>query len=123
MSLLKILTTTSDQRHAEKHAREYRDLIRREAKIGGRIFGPVPKGGRREFFCLDKRTWVWHEEWVDAAGQRHAVTTRYDVRSNGVFKAQDGHPYQILSPDEARHLKKAVLMYNDLVKSEIYSRV
>ncbi|HSW65736.1 MAG TPA: hypothetical protein VLI54_01190 [Bacillota bacterium] len=123
MSLLKALTTSSAQRQAEKRARKYRELIRREANIGGRIFGPVAKDGRREFFCLDERTWVWHEEWVDAAGRRHAVTTRYDVRPNGIFKAQDGHPYQPLTRDEAIRLKKAVLMYNDMVEDEIYNRI
>ncbi len=123
MSLLKVLTTSSAQRHAEKRARRYRELIRQEASIGGQIFGPIPKGGRREFFCLDERTWVWHEEWVDEAGRRHAVTTRYDVRPNGIFKAQDGHPYQILSLDEVIRFRKAVLMYNDMVEDEIYNRI
>lgn len=123
MSLLKIITSTPAQRHADKRARKYRDLIRREAAIGGRIFGPVPKNGRREFFCLDRRTWVWHEEWVDQSGQRHAVTTRYDVRSNGIFKAQDGHPYQPLTRDELIRLRDAMLIYNDMVENEIYNRV
>ncbi len=36
-----------------------RDLLRHEAKIGGELFGPLPQGGRREFFCLDEYTWIW----------------------------------------------------------------
>lgn len=108
---------------AERRARRYRDLIRREAAIGGELFGPIPKNGRREFFCLDENTWVWHEEWEDEHGQHHAVTTRYDVRPEGVFKAQDGQPYQRVSIQEGRRLYKAVGMYTKAVKAELYSKL
>jgi hypothetical protein len=30
-----------------------RELIRAEAEIGGQLFGPIPKGHRRQFFCFD----------------------------------------------------------------------
>ena len=40
-----------------------RDLIRLESEIGAQLFGPLPKGRRREFFCLDASTWIWHEEY------------------------------------------------------------
>ncbi len=123
MSLLSAIMASPTQRQAEKRARQYRELIRREAAIGGRVFGPVPKDGRREFFCLNEDTWIWHEEWVDTLGNRHAVTTRYDVRPNGLFKAQDGHPYIRATVEEARRFKKAVLLYNDMVEDEIYSKV
>ena len=104
--------------------RQYRELIRKEAKIGGELFGPVPQGGRREFFCLDEHTWVWHEEWLDKAGARHAVTTRYDVRpGHGIFKAQDGQPYVLISPEEARSFYKAIKIYNKRVKHELYSDI
>jgi hypothetical protein len=105
---------------AERRAREYRELIRREAKIGGDLFGPIPKGGRREFFCLDRHTWIWHEEWTDENGKHRAVTTRYDVRPTGTLKAQDGHPYQRLSYQEAKHFYKAVKMYNERVQRDMY---
>lgn len=121
MSLLKMISTTSAQRAAEKRALEYRDLIRREATIGGKLFGAVSKHGRREFFCLDMHTWVWHEEWVDNFGKRHAVTTRYDVRPHGIFKAQDGQPYQPLTPEEALRLHKATILYRQQCKAELYS--
>lgn len=108
------------QRDAEKRARRYRELIRKEAEIGGALFGSVPAGGRREFFCLDRSTWIWHEEWTDQNGKRHVVTTRYDVRPDGVLKAQDGHPYQRLTRKEARHFYKAVKMYNERVQAKLY---
>ena len=109
------------QREQDRRARKYRDLIRKEAVIGGTLFGPIPAGGRREFFCLDENTWVWHEEWTDAAGVRHAITTRFDVRPHGVFKAQDGQPYQPLSLQEAKYFYHAVKMYNKKVGTEIYN--
>ena len=111
------------QRAAERRARRYRDLIRQEAKIGGELFGPIPVGGRREFFCLDRHTWVWHEEWTDAHGSHHAVTTRYDVRPQGILKAQDGHPYHYISYEEAKHFAKAVHLYNKRIQHELYGAV
>lgn len=108
------------QREQDKRARRYRELIRQEAVLGGQLFGPVSAGGRREFFCLDEHTWVWHEEWVDAKGVRHAVTTRFDVRPHGIFKAQDGQPYQPLSVQEAKHFYQAVKLYNKKVGTDIY---
>jgi hypothetical protein len=114
-----ILGTNQQEREAEL----YRNLIRHEAKIGGTLFGPVPEGGRREFFCLDARTWVWHEEWTDETGQHHSKTTRYDVRPNGILKAQDGNRYQYVSKEEARHLRDAAHLYQKRVKSELYSRI
>ncbi|HSX45621.1 MAG TPA: hypothetical protein VLG27_01285 [Candidatus Saccharimonadia bacterium] len=86
-------------------------LIRGEAKIGGRLFGPVPAGHRREFFCLDDHTWIWHEEWVDQSGYRRVVTTRYIVRPNGIIKTTDGNTYQNLTSREAHNLANAARMY------------
>lgn len=117
----KALKKNLDQRHVSREAELYRSLIRREAKIGGELFGPVPAGVRREFFCLDERTWVWHEEWADQTGRRHVRTTRYDVRPNGILKAQDGKNYQPVSDDEALRLRDAVRMYNQRIRSELYS--
>jgi hypothetical protein len=123
MIFTKLLTGSSKQRHEDRKADLYRNLIRREARIGGELFGPVRPGGRREFFCLDEHTWVWHEEWVDSAGERHIKTTRYDVRPNGILKAQDGQHYQQVSREEARHLRQAVDTYVDRVKHELYAAV
>jgi hypothetical protein len=88
-----------------------RNILRDMAQMGGTLFGPIPKGARREFFCLDEHTWIWHEEWTDAKNAHHVRTTRYDVRPHGIFKAQDGQPYQPLSPEETRHLYMAAWQY------------
>jgi hypothetical protein len=90
------------------------ELIRYEAQIGGQLFGALPKGHRREFFCLDEHTWVWHEEWTDENGKRQVVTTRYDVRPSGILKAQ-GSQYQPLSTQETINLYQAIELYEQQV--------
>lgn len=116
--LLDFILGQNPQASEQKRAELYKSLIHYEAKIGGELFGKVPKGTRREFFCLDEHTWVWHEEWADKAG-KHVVTTRYDVRPNGVFKSQGNSSYQALSPEEARNLYKAVTLYYQRVMPEL----
>lgn len=107
----------------EKRAEIYRALLHEFAKIGGKVFGPIPKGVRREFFCLDEHTWVWHEEWTDEHKVHHARTTRYDVRPHGVFKAQDGQPYQPLSDEELVTLYQAAEAYNRAVDDFVLPRL
>ena len=119
--LPKLLTTTKVQRHQERESELYRSLIRREAKIGGEIFGPMPVGGKREFFCLDEHTWIWHEEWVNSSGIRQIKTTRYDIRPTGILKAQDGQTYQNVSLDEAERLLQASKLYEQRLRTELYA--
>ncbi len=117
--LLKTITGSSPE---DRQAKLYRDLIRHEARIGGTLFGPIPQGGRREFFCLDDRTWVWHEEWVDkVTGRLRSKTTRYDVRPDGILKAQDGQGYQYVSQQEAKHLYEAAKLYRQRVHANLYN--
>ncbi|QQS19973.1 hypothetical protein IPL85_00720 [Candidatus Saccharibacteria bacterium] len=110
-----ILTKSADKRRVDA----YREAIQEEAKVGGRVFGEIPKGTRREFFCLDEHTWVWHEEWNDEQGRHQVRTTRYDIRPQGVFKAQDGQPYRPLQKEEARRLLVAMRKYNELIDQEL----
>lgn len=107
----------------DQRAETYRAILREAAKIGGQIFGPVPDGVRREFFCLDEHTWIWHEEWTDANSMHQVRTTRYDVRPHGIFKAQDGQPYQPISRQEAVHLYRAVDAYNQAVDAYFLPRL
>ena len=120
--LQKLISSVVGDRSEQRRTELYRNLIRREAQIGGTVFGPVPKGVRREFFCLDQHTWVWHEEWKDAAGQTKVRTTRYDVRPSGVIKSQNGM-YQSLSPREAYNLRTAAHLYHQRVVEQMYSGV
>ena len=118
--LRKIRNQMQMQSQAQARATAYRNLIRKEAAIGGTLFGTLPNGHRRSFFCLDEHTWVWHEEWTDKVGQKHTRNTRYDVRPSGVVKIQDGRGYQALSPSEARNLRDAVRRYYSRVMTEVY---
>lgn len=118
--LSRLRLQSAQQAHLKARAEAYRNLIRREAVIGGTLFGELPKGHRRDFFCLDEHTWVWHEEWTDKMGKRHIRTTRYDIRPSGIVKVQDGKGYQALSPTETAHLREAARLYYQRVTKELY---
>lgn len=122
MILKKFIDSLSAQKDAQRKADLYRKLLRHEAKIGGEVFGPVRPGGRREFFCLDEHTWVWHEEWIDQNGQHQYATTRYDVRPSGIVKSQNGR-YSPVTQQEARNLLNAAELYRQRVNTELYSFV
>ena len=116
---LRLIKHIKARKHEQRRADAHRALIHYEARLGGELFGPIPKGGRREFFCLDEHTWVWHEEWTDERGERHVMTTRYDVRPNGVVKSQGNHSYQALTKQEAQNLYHAVSLYEQRVGAEL----
>lgn len=99
-----------------------RDLIRLESEIGAQIFGPLPHGHRREFFCLDSRTWIWYEEWTDIMHRTQSSTIRYEVTDNGVLKVQDSARYSYLEGEEYDHFAVAVQIYYEHVAREIYRR-
>jgi hypothetical protein len=102
-----------------KHPELYRRVIRQEAEIGGRLFGPVMPGARREFFCLDDHTWIWHEEWRGDDGESHSVMTRYDVRDDGIGKAQESRKYSYVGSAEARRLYYAIDSYNKAIDAQM----
>lgn len=118
--LSKLVNSVLGDRSVQRQADQYSNLIRHEAKIGGEVFGPIPAGHRREFFCLDEHTWVWHEEWRDETGQQRVRTTRYDMRPDGILKTQDRH-YQRVSASEATRLGKAIDLYMERVNREMYN--
>jgi hypothetical protein len=119
MRLHKIFTHTKARKEEQRRADFQRALLHYEARVGGELFGSIPKDGRREFFCLDEHTWVWHEEWKDAQGKRQVLTTRYDVRPNGVVKSQGNSVYQGLTGQEARNFYLAVHLYEQKVGAEL----
>jgi hypothetical protein len=118
MNLLPKLPNSKAQKQAQRQIDFNKALIHHEAKIGGKLFGPVPEGVRREFFCLDEHTWVWHEEWTDQSGKRQIRTTRYDIRPDGVLKSQGGQVYRKLKGDEALNFRYAVDNYCDQMLGE-----
>ena len=105
----------------QKRTAIYRNLLRREAEMGGQLFGSLPKGTRREFFCLDDATWVWHEEWVDQNGHKQIRNTRYDIRPTGILKAQNGQNYQMVNLEEAEHLRSAIHTYVQRLSQSMYA--
>lgn len=117
MSFLKTLINPQ-QAAEDRRAEVYKSLIHWEGKVGGQLFGSVPKGVRREFFCLDEKTWVWHEEWTDHAGP-HVVTTRYDVRPQGIVKSQGTNNYHALQGEELENFLQAVRSYCERVMPEL----
>ncbi len=97
-----------------------RDLIRLESEIGSQLFGPLPRGRRREFFCLDATTWIWHEEWVDENHKHQVATTRYEIQDNGILKVGEGAHYTYLEGEELKNLTAAIHMYYERVMRDIY---
>lgn len=119
---LSLLTgSPADKKRSLKKLSE-RQLIELEAEIGGALFGPIPAGHRREFFCLDEHTWVWHEEWIDTNNQRKVTSTRYEIHDNGILKAQDGKVYKFIDGEELRNLTLAIRLYYEAVSRGIYRR-
>ncbi len=124
MSLLKkIINTVAAQRELDQQDELMQKLLRHEAKIGGELFGPVDKNRHREFFCLDKHSWVWHEQWTDEQGKKHSVNTRYEVRPDGMLKSQNGGQYQKVSQAEINRLAQAADIYFDRIQKEVYNFV
>ncbi len=109
--------TPEDRKHAITQ-----DLMRREAALTTDIFGPVPQGTRREFFCLDASTWIWYEEWTGQDGHQNVVTTRYVIRPKEILKSQNGGAYSKLAPDEVRNFHKAIVSYEHRVKTQLYRK-
>lgn len=119
--MLRQLFRPTKRHRPDKNLEMYRHIIRREAEIGGRLFGPLPTGGRREFFCLDEHNWVWHEEWTDTKGTRQTKTTRYYVTSDGIFKSQDGQARHKVIGQEAENFETAAKLYVEQVHAELYN--
>jgi hypothetical protein len=117
------LPNMKTQKQVQRQVDMTKALIHHEAKLGGTLFGEIPAGTRREFFCLDKHTWVWHEEWTDAAtGKPRIMMTRYDVRPDGVLKSQGGQSYRKLKGVEAENFYQAVQRYGEMMNVE-YDRI
>jgi hypothetical protein len=107
--------------HRPFHELTERELLTLESEIGAQIFGPVPAGTRREFFCLDQHTWIWHEEKLDKKNSE-SNTIRYEINEHGVLKVQEGARYTYLEGDELKNFSVAVRMYYEQVARRVYQR-
>jgi hypothetical protein len=99
-----------------------RDLLQRESEIGRQLFGPIPNGHRREFFCLDATTCIWYESYKDADGKEVAMTTRYEIQGERILKAQEGARYNYLEGQELENILLAIDMYYERVMSTVYGQ-
>lgn len=99
-----------------------RQLIELESEIGKQLFGVIPPGHRRDFFCLDEKTWVWHEEWKDENNKTRSSTTRYEVQPSGILKVQSGRVYKYIEGEELENLVLAVRLYYERCMREIYKK-
>lgn len=120
LDLLSLLLRISKKRPL-KNLTE-RELIQLESEIGAKLFGAVPKNGRREFFNLDKRNWIWYEERQDTKGKVHAMTIRYEVHDDGVLKIQPGSKYTFINSEELKNLTLATQLYHENVMRHVYKR-
>lgn len=116
---MKLLPKLPGSGSVDKQAAARQAVLRKAAQIGGELFGPIPAGHRREFFCLDAHTWVWHEEWTDAHGVHQVITTHYTVRPDGIIKSQNNDGYRLVGDAELRNLKHAVQLYGERVPAEL----
>ncbi|HUD05894.1 MAG TPA: hypothetical protein VMR18_03230 [Candidatus Saccharimonadales bacterium] len=111
------------QHQTDRLSKVRQQLLRQEAAIGGQLFGPIPPRGSRYFFRMNGHTWIWHEEWTDPqTKQRRIVNTRYELRNNGILKAQNGQNLRYIDSQEAVNLYQAIKMYCQRVSSEVYGR-
>lgn len=100
-----------------------RELLQLESEIGSKLFGDIPAGHRREFFCLDDTTWIWYEETIDPKTKKvNRTTVRYEVHENGVLKVQEGARYSFIEGEELENLVAATKMYYEQVARNVYNR-
>lgn len=100
-----------------------RELIQLESEVGTKLFGEVPIGHRREFFCLDETTWIWYEEGKNSkTGKTERQTIRYEIHENGVLKVQEGARYSFIDDTELNNFVTATTMYYEQVARSVYKR-
>lgn len=107
------------KKYLSSGASTYTNLIRKEASIGGRLFGQIPANVSRSFFCLDEYTWVWHEDTVEANGSIKSNIIRYEIQPKQIVKVINKNRY-LLSDSEKQNFYKAVTSYQKKVFSELY---
>jgi hypothetical protein len=106
-----------------KRASRLRSLMRKEAQVGSSVFGPVPAGHSRNFFCLDEITWIWSEQWYDSATKSHQhMLVRYEFQSRGVLKTVNDVACGYVEGRELKNLVNAIESYTEKVASEVYGQ-
>lgn len=111
------------QLSAHKRSLRRQMFLRREAQVGATLLGHIPAGHHREFFCLDRYTWVWSEQWFDEKMQTNQhMTVRYEFQPTAILKVVNGVPRGYVEGKELRNLHEAIKAYGTKVATEVYSR-
>lgn len=92
-----------------------------ESKVGGQLFGPIPEGFSREFFCLDDHTWIWQEVSYDDFGDKVISKMRYQITVAGVIKTSGQDSYFIEGEELANFIRATSLYYQE-VSRQVYRR-
>ena len=95
------------------------DLINAESALGATLFGPIPKGHRREFFRYRHNVWIFHESWLEG-NKKCESTITYEVRENGVYKIPLGGEYTKIRGKELENFCRATAEYLKLIKTKLY---
>jgi len=96
-----------------------RELIDAESAIGRQLFGEIPAEHKRDFFCLDEYTWVWHEEWKEGR-EIKTQTVRYEIRGEKIVKINGSGEYTYVKGEELRNFVLAIKLYYEQVMRSIY---
>lgn len=96
-----------------------RELIDAESAIGRQLFGEIPIGHKRDFFCLDEHTWVWHEEWKEGRDTK-TQTVRYELRGDSIIKISGDNEYSHVQGAELQNLMLAIKLYYEQVLRSVY---
>jgi hypothetical protein len=100
-----------------------KQLIEIESEIGGQVFGPSRPDEERRFYCLDERTWVYQNNYVDLIdGNKKQMVIRYELHPNGVLKVINSKSHSMVQDDEAERLIEAIKLYYKLVMTKVYGR-
>lgn len=103
----------------EQRAKQY---ISQEAAIGAQVLGPIPAGHTREFFCLDRNTWIWRENWRDENGTPQQFIVNYEVDPSGILKRVNGGQYSRVEGAELARFDQAIRLYYTEVAQHVYGR-
>jgi hypothetical protein len=111
------------QLSTHKRAVRRNNLIHHEAQIGSSVLGEVPAGHQREFFCLDKNTWIWSEQWFDSETKTNQhMSVRYEIQPNGILKIVNDIPRGYITGKELKNLVSAIKIYTNRVAVEMYGQ-
>lgn len=97
-------------------------LIKKEAALGGQLFGKVPANRNREFFYMGNDTWVWNESWQNGSGQKFTQTVQYRILPTRIEKIQSGQSTPLYDMQEISNLVVATRWYYQLIAKNLYGR-